>query len=255
LVIEEKRYKPSSSKKEKNSEEWSIIQSIAILIFANGLKFYSMASSARRLDDRTQREQQEATIRSIDETKDNIRRAIEETRREVPRFSQTVTDLQNETVDASRDITDTFLDSQKDVINLIQSTWRDIADRTGYLMGWMQPWNWWTGGMSPRDMTDMYARMVSSATENFAAGTRMATNMMFAGAEAARVGTRYARDNAREMSKMTSNTAKVMGHITRETVRVQTEGGGPTAGAGAGAGTTAAGEEGPAKGEAGTRRK
>src|SRR5919198_5915564 len=135
-----------------------------------------MASTTRRLDERTQREQQEATIRSIDETRDNIRRAIEETRREVPRFSQTVTDLQNETADATREIADTFLESQKDVVNSMQSASIDIADRTGYWMGWMQPYYyWWIGGMLPRDMADVYAKMVASATENFAAGTRMAT--------------------------------------------------------------------------------
>lgn len=211
------------------------------------------------MDERTQREQQEATIRSIDETRDNIRRAIEETRREVPRFSQTITDLQNETADATREIADTFLESQKDVLNSMQSAWRDMADRAGYWMEWMQPWNWWTGGILPRNMADMYARMVSSTAENFATGTRMTTNMMFAGAEAARAATRYARENAKEVSKMTSNTARAMGHMTKEAIRVQTEGGGgpTTAGAaGAGAGTAAGGEEGPTRGETGsTKRK
>ena len=40
-----------------------------------------------------QRELHESTIRSIDETKDNIRRSIEEVRRELPRYSQTVTGI------------------------------------------------------------------------------------------------------------------------------------------------------------------
>jgi uncharacterized protein YllA (UPF0747 family) len=40
-----------------------------------------------------QRQQQDAINRSIDETKDNIRRTIEEVRRETPRYSQTVTDF------------------------------------------------------------------------------------------------------------------------------------------------------------------
>jgi septal ring factor EnvC (AmiA/AmiB activator) len=62
-----------------------------------------------------QQEQQEATIRSIDMTKDNIRRSIEEVRRETPRYSQTVTDFQNETADASAEIADNFLESQKEV--------------------------------------------------------------------------------------------------------------------------------------------
>ena len=50
-----------------------------------------------------QRQHQDATNRSIDETKDSIRRAIEEVRRDNLRYSQTVTDFQNETADASID--------------------------------------------------------------------------------------------------------------------------------------------------------
>jgi uncharacterized protein YllA (UPF0747 family) len=50
-----------------------------------------------------QRQQQDAINRSIDETKDNIRRALEEVRRETPRYSQTVTDFQNETAEATRE--------------------------------------------------------------------------------------------------------------------------------------------------------
>ncbi len=84
-----------------------------------------MSSSTRRerqqerdneLMNNTQ-QQHEATIRSIDETKDNIHRSIEESRRETPRYSQTVTDFQNETADASVEIADNFLESQKEVIN------------------------------------------------------------------------------------------------------------------------------------------
>ena len=55
-----------------------------------------------------QRQQQDAINRSIDETKDNIRRALEEVRRETPRYSQTVTDFQNETAEATQELRITF---------------------------------------------------------------------------------------------------------------------------------------------------
>jgi hypothetical protein len=178
-----------------------------------------------------QRQQQDAINKSIDETKDNIRRAIEEVRRETPRYSQTVTDFQNETADATREIADNFLDSQKEVINSMQSAWTPFAERTSssgignnnyWMMGMMQPW-WWTG-MSPRDMADIYARGISAMTDSVAAGTRMATNMMFAGIEASRATTNYARHNSREISRITSNTARIFGQNARETVGRMQEG-------------------------------
>src|SRR5918999_2341689 len=105
-----------------------------------------MSSSTRREQERdggtnnTQQQQQhEATIRSIDETKNNIHQALEEVKRETPRYSQTITDFQNQTADATREIADNFLDSQKEVINSIRSAWTPIVQRTGY--------NWTTIGM------------------------------------------------------------------------------------------------------------
>ena len=178
----------------------------------------------------SQRQQQDAINRSIDETKDNIRRAIEEVRKETPRYSQTVADFQNETADATREIADNFLESQKEVISSMQSAWTPLAERTGgsnnnnwMMMGMVQPWWSWIG-MSPRDMADMYARSISAMTDSVAAGTRMATNMMFAGIEATRATTNYARHNSKEVSRITSNTARIFGQNTRETVSRMQEG-------------------------------
>ncbi|MFL6491027.1 MAG: hypothetical protein ACJ70M_05950 [Nitrososphaera sp.] len=179
----------------------------------------------------SQRQQQDAINRSIDETKDNIRRAIEEVRKETPRYSQTVADFQNETADATREIADNFLESQKEVISSMQLAWTPFAERTGgsnnnnwmMMAGMMQPWWSWMG-MSPRDMADIYARSISAMTDLVAAGTRMATNMMFAGIEASRATTNYARHNSREVSRITSNTARIFGQNTRETVGKMQEG-------------------------------
>ena len=166
-----------------------------------------------------QQQQHEATIRSIDETKNNIHQALEEVKRETPRYSQTITDFQNQTADATREIADNFLDSQKEVINSIQSAWAPIVQRTGY--------NWTTTGMigtpffSPREIADTYARTIGAITEAYVASTRMASNSLFAGIEASRATTNYARQNAKEASRITSNTARAFAQTSRETVQVQ----------------------------------
>jgi hypothetical protein len=198
-----------------------------------------------------QRQHQDAINRSIDETKNNVSRAIEEVRRETPRYSQTVTDFHNETAEAMREITVTFLDSQKEVINSMQSAWAPFVERTGssddsgknnyWMMGMMQPWWWWMG-MSPRDMVNIYARSISAMTDLVTASTRMATNMMFAGIEASRATTNYAKYSSREIAKVTSVTARIFGQNTRETVsRIQEGGYGGTTTAGTAATTTTTG--------------
>jgi hypothetical protein len=200
-----------------------------------------------------QRQHQDAINRSIDETKDNVSRAIEEVRRETPRYSQTVTDFHNETAEAMREITVTFLDSQKEVINSMQSAWAPFAERTSssssdgssnnyWMMGMMmQPWWSWWMGMSPRDMVNIYARSISVMTDLVTASTRMATNMMFAGIEASRATTNYAKYSSKEIARITSNTARIFGQNTRETVSKMQEGsyGGTTTTTGTAATTTA----------------
>jgi hypothetical protein len=174
-----------------------------------------------------QREQHEATIRSIDETKGNIRRSIEETRRELPRYSQTVTDFQNETADASVEIADNFLESQKEVITSMQSAWAPMAERMGHVAQ-----NWTTGMMtpffsyfsSPQEMADVYTRTIGAMAEAYVASTRMATNMIFAGMEVTRATTNFTRQNAKEAARITSNSARSFAQNARETVQVQGEG-------------------------------
>src|SRR5918996_3358667 len=181
--------------------------------------YQCMSSSTRRQqqerdgDTSNTQQQHEATIRSIDETKNNIHQALEEVKRETPRYSQTITDFQNQTADATREIADNFLDSQKEVINSIQSAWTPIVQRTGY--------NWTTGMIgtpffSPREMADIYTRTIGAITEAYVASTRMATNVLFAGIDATRATINYTRQNAKEAARITSNTARAFAHTSRE---------------------------------------
>ncbi|MFL6474314.1 MAG: hypothetical protein ACJ701_04810 [Nitrososphaera sp.] len=185
-----------------------------------------------------QRQHHDAINRSIDETKDHVGRTIDEMRRETPRYAQTLTDFHNESAEAAREITVTFLDSQKEVINSMHSAWAPFAERTSsgsggnsssnnyWMMNMMQPWwSWWTG-MSPTDMANVYARSVSAMTDLVTASTRMVTNMMFAGIEAGRATTNYAKYSSKEIARVTSVTARIFGQNSKEIVNTLQEGSG-----------------------------
>ena len=158
-----------------------------------------------------QQEQHQATIRSIDETKNNIQQAMQELRSETPRYSQAVTDFQTQTVDATQEIAHNFLDSQREVINSFQSAWAPVALRTPTNIVGATPY------FSPQQIADVYARTVGAMTEAFVASTRMATNVLFAGLDASRATANYARQNAREAARLTSNTARAFSQTARET--------------------------------------
>lgn len=77
-----------------------------------------------------QSQNKESINGSIDQTKENMRSAVEETRREAPKRTENITNFQNDLASAAMDIVQSFLDSQKEIINSIQSAYTPIAERT-----------------------------------------------------------------------------------------------------------------------------
>ena len=151
--------------------------------------------------------QQESVTRSIDETKDNIRMAVEEARQEIPKYNQVVKEYQNDTIDASREIAESYLDSQKQVINSMQSVWDQNMNHVQ---------SWWGMQVTPQMMADMYTRMASSFADATIAMARIGNNMMFANMEAAKTSMNYAKDNAKELARITTNFTNTFEQTSRE---------------------------------------
>jgi hypothetical protein len=138
--------------------------------------------------------------RVLDEAKDNLRRCIDEARKEVPRYTQAVKDYQEQTIQAVREIADNYIESQKEIINSLQSTWWTpyVENIYGIYSNWL----------TPRRMAEIYIKTVSSFGANIIAATRLANNMVFANMEAFKTTMKQARDNAKELSRIDVNAAR-----------------------------------------------
>src|SRR6476661_1851588 len=66
----------------------------------------------------------ESVNRSLDQTKDNINRSIEESKKQIPRFNDIVNSYQEQSLQATKEITENYIESQKSIINSFQSAWR-----------------------------------------------------------------------------------------------------------------------------------
>src|SRR6476619_5485569 len=97
-----------------------------------------------------QREQQQSINRSLDETKDNIRRTTDEARKDIPRYTQAVNEYQEETIQAARQMADNYLESQREIINSMQSALLPQIEAANRAV----TSNWTT----PRHVTEHYAR-------------------------------------------------------------------------------------------------
>ena len=156
-----------------------------------------------------QREQQQSVNRALDETKDNIKRATDEARRDIPRYTQAANEYHEQTIQATREIADNFLESQKQIINSLQSAWVPFAENAYGVF-----WNYW---ISPRRVTEAYAKVVSGLADNTIAATRLTNNMIFANMEAFKTSVQNARDNAKELSRIGVNAAKAFEQASRDT--------------------------------------
>ena len=155
-----------------------------------------------------QKEHHHAINRALDETKDNIRKSTEEARNEIPRYIQTVNEYQEQTIQASREIADNYIESQKQIINSLQSALVPQIEKANRMF----TSNW----ISPRHLTEIYANMVSSFADNMIAATRLVNNMMFASMDAFKTSMQRSKDNAKEVSRIGVNNARTFEQMSRE---------------------------------------
>jgi uncharacterized membrane protein len=159
-----------------------------------------------------QREQQQAVYKTLDKARDEIRRSVNESRKEIPRVTEAVSEYQQLTIDAAREIADTYIESQKEIISSVQSAWSPLVeyfDRTN-----------WNTVFSPGRVSEIYAYIVSSYTDSLVTATKLANNATFANMETFRASLQHVKENLKELSKIGVNAAKTFEHASAETVRL-----------------------------------
>src|SRR5215212_695141 len=162
----------------------------------------------------SQVQQQQAVNKALDTTKDNIRRATDEARKDIRRYTQTVNEYQEQTIQVTIEIADNYLESQKEIINSFQSAWVPAIEQAYAVF-----WNYW---MSPRILTDIYARTVSSIADNTIATIRLVNNNVFSNLDAFKTSIQNTRDNVKEVSRIGVNAARTYEQTSRRTTYEQT---------------------------------
>ena len=156
-------------------------------------------STTTTAEQQFQQEQQQAVNKALDETRDNIKKTTDEARKEIPRYTQIVNDYQENTIQAIREITDNFVDSQKDIIVNSFRLWSD----------------WFS---SPRQVAENYGKIVSSFADNAVAATRVLNNTVFANLDSVNKSVQHTTENVKELSKIGANTVKTFQQVSSENI-------------------------------------
>ena len=111
-----------------------------------------------------QEQEQEAIETVLDETKRAIKKTVNEAKREIPKYIRAIGELQEGTIQATKEIGYDCIELQRETASLIPQ----LQERyVSYFMPWM----------SPRIMTEYYSRMVDNFVDNSISATNLANNL------------------------------------------------------------------------------
>ncbi len=149
----------------------------------------------------------ESISRSLDQTKGNINRSIDESRNQIPRFNNIVNSYQEQSLQTAKEISEQYIESQKAVISSLQSAWRPYSERYNSLV---------TSFASPDSMTKAYTKLVSNLADNAVSAIRITNNMIFSSLYSMKSTLKQAKDNTKHLSNLTDNTAKTFEQNSRQ---------------------------------------
>src|ERR671917_317718 len=145
--------------------------------------------------------------RSLDQTKDNINRSIDESRNQIPRYNNIVNSYQEQSLQTAKEISEEYIESQKAVINSLQSAWRPYSESYTSLIN---------SFASPDSMTKAYTKFVSNFADNAVSAIRLTNNMIFSNLDSMKSTLQQARDNAKQISNLNVNAARTFENNSRQ---------------------------------------
>src|SRR6478735_9290058 len=128
-----------------------------------------------------QEQEQQAIETVLDETKKAIKKTVSEAKREIPRYTQAIGQLQEETIQATKEIGYDCIELQREAANLIPK----LQERyLSYSVAWM----------SPTLVIEYYSRMVDNFVDNVVSATNLANNLVMVNMESIQRLTDSSRD-------------------------------------------------------------
>ncbi|MER5174482.1 MAG: hypothetical protein ABJB76_06950, partial [Candidatus Nitrosocosmicus sp.] len=126
----------------------------------------------------------ESVNKSLDETKHNIHRSIDESKNQIPRYNTIVNNYQEQTLQTAKEISEDYIESQKSIINSLQSAWKPYNESFNVVVN---SWN------SPESVVKAYSRCVSNFADNAVSAMRLTNNMIFSNMDSWKSGLEQAK--------------------------------------------------------------
>ncbi len=146
--------------------------------------------------------------RSLDETKENVNKSIDEARTQIPRFTHVVTNYQEQVLQSTGKMVEDYVEAQKSVMNAVFNSANPYYENANRMF------SYW---FSPRVSAEIYARLVSNIVENVSASARIGNDILFGNIEALGNDFERAQRHTKEFTRINADTAKAIENTARET--------------------------------------
>ena len=152
--------------------------------------------------EKQQQEIREAIVDAFDEAKDSTKKAAKDVKKEVPRYMEAINSYQEKMLEAAREITENYIDSQKEIISLFRQS--KLVSRLREDTNEVRQPNL----LSLTWMTEAYTKMTGTYMDNMIAELRLLNSMLSLGTEIYKTSLRQIKDNTNMFSKIAVDNAK-----------------------------------------------
>jgi hypothetical protein len=178
-----------------------------VVIVFKSLVFLKGITATTNNNSQNSNDLSESINRSLDETKDNINRSIDESRNQIPRYNNIVNSYQEQSLQTAKEISEEYIESQKAVINSLQSAWRPYSESFNGMV---------SSFASPDSMTKAYTKFVGSFADNAVSAIRLTNNMVFSNLDSMKSTLQQARDNSKHLSNLNVNAARTFENNSKQ---------------------------------------
>lgn len=152
---------------------------------------------------------QESTKRMLDETKQNIQKSLEEARSQIPRYNQAIYNYQEQVLAATGEIATSYIDTQNAIIHAFNAS---VAPYFENIQNAYRQYY----SINPQNVQEFYSQTISNIANNGVTVVRLVNNTIFTNFDLLKTSWQQATDNVKEISRVTSNTARAFEQSNKE---------------------------------------
>jgi hypothetical protein len=144
----------------------------------------------------------------FEESKKSIERNINEAKNQIPVYTKTINEVQEQAIQATRDIAENYLDYQKQAIDSFQSIVTPYIENVNSQL--------WNNQDIFRRIPEIYSKMANNYAENSVALSRLINNIAFSNVDIVKSVINNTKEQSKQFAEIGKRNARVYESVERD---------------------------------------